>query len=59
VGRWLLHTPSLRAILARSGAHSLLRAVVTAGYGMGWVLGVVIWIEELVFIKLKIERGCR
>ena len=33
-------------------------AKVTAGYGIGWVLSVVVWIDEVVFIKSR-ERGCR
>jgi len=31
----------------------------TAGYGIGWVLGVVVWIDEVVFIKLNGTRMTR
>jgi len=33
-------------------------AEVTTGYGIVWVLGMVVWIDEVVFIKSR-ERGCR
>jgi hypothetical protein len=31
-------------------------ADVTAGYGRGWVMGMVVWVDEIVFIK---EEGTR
>ncbi len=31
-------------------------AEVTAGYGIGWVLDVVVWVDEVVFIKSKGTR---
>jgi len=44
------------ALICCGGFHKS-GAEVTAGYGIGWVLGVVAWIDEVVFIKLM-EPGC-
>jgi hypothetical protein len=30
---------------------------VTAGYGGGWVMGMVVMVDEIVFIKTKREHG--
>ena len=31
----------------------------TAGYGRGWFMGMVVWVEEIVFIKSKGTRITR